>query len=156
MSELFDAKPIEILLVEDSPTDVLLTREALEFSKLRNNLHVVTDGVEAMSYLHREGEYADRLRPDLMLLDWNLPRKSGGEVLAQVKADADLRFIPVVVLTTSQAEEDIVKAYSNYANCYITKPVDFNKFVEVIKSIEDFWLMVVRLPKSETPERENA
>jgi two-component system response regulator len=139
-------RPIEILLVEDSPTDILLAREALEYSKLLNNLHVVTDGVQAMAFLRREGEYSHALRPDLVLLDLNLPRKDGREVLAEIKSDESLKFIPVVILTTSQDEKDVVAAYGSYANCYISKPVDFNQFVEVIKSIENFWLMVVTLP----------
>jgi two-component system response regulator len=139
-------RPIEILLVEDSPTDVLLAREALEYSKLLNNLHVVSDGVQAMDFLRREGEYSQAPRPDLVLLDLNLPRKDGREVLAEIKADETLKLIPVVILTTSHDEKDVAAAYGSYANCYITKPVDFNQFVEVIKSIENFWLMVVTLP----------
>lgn len=141
-----NVRPIEILLVEDSPTDVLLAREALEYSKLINNLHVVEDGVKAMEFLHRVGQYSEMPRPDLVLLDLNLPRKDGREVLAEIKGDESLKLIPVVILTTSQDESDIMAAYGNYANCYISKPVDFNQFVDVIKSVENFWLMVVTLP----------
>ena len=139
-------RPIEILLIEDSPTDVLLAREALEYSRLLNNLHVVADGVQAMEFLRREGEYSHAPRPDLVLLDLNLPRKDGREVLAEIKGDENLKLIPVVILTTSQDEKDVMAAYGSHANCYISKPVDFNQFVEVIKSIENFWLMVVTLP----------
>jgi chemotaxis family two-component system response regulator Rcp1 len=138
--------PVEILLVEDSPGDVRLTIEALKDAKVRNNLHVAEDGVEAMAFLRREGEYADAPRPDVILLDLNLPKKDGREVLAEVKADADLKRIPVVVLTVSQAEEDILKTYNLHANCYITKPVDLDQFLTVVRSIEDFWLTIVRLP----------
>jgi two-component system response regulator len=141
-----NVRPIEILLVEDSPTDVLLAREALEYSKLINNLHVVEDGVKAMEFLHRVGQYSEMPRPDLVLLDLNLPRKDGREVLAEIKGDESLKLIPVVILTTSQDESDIMAAYGNYANCYISKPVDFNQFVDVVKSVENFWLMVVTLP----------
>lgn len=138
--------PIEILLVEDSPGDVRLAQEALKEAKIQNVLNVVEDGVEALDYLHNRGKYKDALRPDLVLLDLNLPRKDGREVLAEIKTDPELRQIPVVVLTTSRAEEDIIKAYSHYANCYITKPVDFQQFIKIVKSIEDFWLTVVKLP----------
>jgi CheY-like chemotaxis protein len=138
--------PVEILLVEDNPGDVRLTREALRDGKVRNNLNVVDDGVKALAYLRREGEYANVRRPDLILLDLNLPRMSGREVLTEIKGDPDLRSIPVVVLTTSQAEQDIVKAYELNANCYVTKPVDLDQFINVVKSIEDFWLTIVRLP----------
>jgi chemotaxis family two-component system response regulator Rcp1 len=138
--------PVEILLVEDSPGDVRLTIEALKDAKVRNSLHVAEDGVEAMAFLRREGEYADAPRPDVILLDLNLPKKDGREVLAEVKADADLKRIPVVVLTVSQAEEDILKTYNLHANCYITKPVDLDQFLTVVRSIEDFWLTIVRLP----------
>jgi two-component system, chemotaxis family, response regulator Rcp1 len=140
-------QPIEILLVEDSPADVDLTREALEDAKVRNNLHVVSDGVEALAFLRREGDYADSPRPDLILLDLNLPKKDGREVLGEIKADPVLRRIPVVILTTSEAEQDIVRSYDLHANCYVTKPVDLDQFITVVRSIEDFWLAIVRLPQ---------
>ncbi len=140
--------PIEMLLVEDNPDDVDLTIEALEDTKIANRLHVVTDGVAALSFLHREGKYAQAPRPALILLDLNLPKKDGREVLADIKADPVLRRIPVVVLTTSSAEEDIKRVYDMHANCYITKPVDFEQFVQVIHAIENFWLTVVQLPTS--------
>jgi CheY-like chemotaxis protein len=143
-------KPIEILLVEDNPGDVRLTMEALKENKVSNNLHVVNDGVEAMKFLHREETYSDGPRPDLILLDLNLPKKDGREVLAEIKNDDSLRRIPVVVLTTSQAEEDVSKAYDLYANCYVTKPVDLEKFIIVVKSIEDFWVTIVKLPPDGT------
>jgi CheY-like chemotaxis protein len=139
-------KPIEILLVEDNPADVRLTQEALKEGKVRNNLFVARDGVEAIEFLRREGPHANATKPDLILLDLNLPRKDGREVLAEIKNDDTLRTIPVVVLTTSSAEADILKSYNLHANCYITKPVDLEQFVQVIKSIDDFWLTVVRLP----------
>jgi len=142
----FQGKVIDILLVEDNPGDVVLAQEALKESKVRNKLFVVDDGVEAMAFLRKEGKYAGASRPDLILLDLNLPRKSGREVLAEVKIDEDLKRIPVVVLTVSKAEEDIIKCYNHHANCYITKPLDFNQFMEVTKSIEEFWLTIVRLP----------
>ena len=142
-------RPINILLVEDSPTDVLITREALESAKVINNLQVAEDGVEALAILRREGRYAQTPRPDLILLDLNLPRKNGQEVLQEVKNDPNLKMIPVVVLTTSKAEEDVLKAYGHHANCYITKPVDFVEFAGVIKSIERFWFAVVTLPEAE-------
>jgi len=138
--------PIEILLVEDNPGDIRLTREALRDGKIYNNLYVVRDGVEAMSFLRKTGQYTCAPRPDLILLDLNLPRKNGHEVLAEVKTDENLRRIPVVILTTSQAEEDIIKTYDLHVNCYITKPVDLDQFVKIVKSIEDFWLTIVRLP----------
>jgi chemotaxis family two-component system response regulator Rcp1 len=137
---------VEVLLVEDNPGDVLLTREALREGKVRNNLSVVDDGVKALAYLRREGEYANATRPDLVLLDLNLPRMSGREVLEQIKADPQLRNIPVVILTSSQAEQDILRAYDLHANCYVTKPVDLDQFISVVRSIEDFWLTIVRLP----------
>ena len=140
------AKPVEILLVEDSPGDVDLTREALADSKLVNRLHVVEDGEEAMAFLRQQGRHADAVRPDVVLLDLNLPRKDGREVLEEIKADDDLKTIPVVVLTTSRADEDIVRTYKLHANCYITKPVDVHQFFAVVKSVEDFWLTVVKLP----------
>ena len=138
--------PIEILLVEDSPADVDLTREALEDAKVHNSLHVASDGVEALAFLRREGRYADAPHPDLILLDLNLPKKDGREVLAEIKADPLLRRIPVVVLTTSEAEQDILQSYDLHANCYVTKPVDLDAFIHVVRSIEDFWLAIVRLP----------
>jgi two-component system, chemotaxis family, response regulator Rcp1 len=140
------ARPIEILLVEDNPGDVRLTKEALREGKVANNLSVAVDGVEALAFLRREGPHANAARPDLVLLDLNLPRKDGREVLAEIKQDVDLRRIPVVVLTTSKAEEDILKTYDLHANCYIAKPVDLEQFIRVVKSIDDFWLTVVRLP----------
>jgi len=140
------ARAVEVLLVEDNPGDVDLTREAFKEAKLRNRMSVVSDGEAAMDFLRRRGKYADAPRPDVVLLDLNLPRKDGREVLEEIKSDDHLKRIPVVVLTTSRAEEDILRAYQNHANCYITKPVDFQRFMEVVKSIEDFWLTVVRLP----------
>jgi chemotaxis family two-component system response regulator Rcp1 len=138
--------PAEILLVEDNPGDVRLTMVALEEAKVLNTLHVAKDGVEAMAFLRREAENANAPRPDLILLDLNLPRKDGREVLAEIKADDDLKSIPVVVLTTSEAEEDILKSYNLHANCYIVKPVDLDQFIEVVKTLQGFWLMVVKLP----------
>ncbi|MDQ7839300.1 MAG: response regulator [Thermodesulfobacteriota bacterium] len=148
MNDMDTGKPIEILLVEDSPGDVRLTREALKESKVRNNLHVAIDGVEAMAFLRREGKYANAPKPDLILLDLNLPKKDGREVLAEIKSDEHLRSIPVVILTTSQAEEDILRTYNLHANCYITKPVNFDRFVEVVRRIENFWLTIVKLPRT--------
>ena len=139
-------RPIDILIAEDSPTDYLLAKEALDFSKLCNNLHHVEDGVEAMAFLRREGKYADAPRPDLILLDLNMPRKDGREVLQEIKDDEKLRLIPVVVLTTSENEADVLKAYGLHCNCYIVKPVDFNKFADVVGTIEYFWFAVVKLP----------
>jgi chemotaxis family two-component system response regulator Rcp1 len=139
-------RPIEILLVEDSAADVRLTKEALKEAKVRNVLNVVDDGVKAMEYLQQKGNYADATRPDLILLDLNLPRKGGREVLEEIKIDPNLKRIPVVILTVSRAEEDVLHSYNLHANCYITKPVDFPKFMDVIKSIEDFWLTIVKLP----------
>jgi two-component system, chemotaxis family, response regulator Rcp1 len=139
-------RPIEILLVEDNPGDVRLTVEGLNEGKVRNNMHVAKDGVEALAFLRAEGQYADAVRPDLILLDLNLPRKDGREVLADIKADPNLKTIPVVVLTTSRAEQDVLHSYELQANCYITKPVDLEQFIHVVKSIEDFWLTVVTLP----------
>ena len=139
-------RPVEILLVEDNPGDVRLTREALREGKVHNNLAVASDGVEAVRYLRREGEHAGAVRPDLILLDLNLPRMDGREVLAEIKADPALRHIPVVVLTSSQAEEDIARAYHLHANCYVTKPVDLDQFIHVVESIEDFWFTIVKLP----------
>ncbi len=140
-------KPVEILLVEDNPGDVRLTEEALREGKVRNNLHVARDGVEAIEFLRRRGKFVNAVRPDLVLLDLNLPRRDGREVLAEIKDDPELKSIPVVVLTTSSAETDILRSYSLHANCYITKPVDLEQFVRVVRSIDEFWLTVVRLPK---------
>jgi CheY-like chemotaxis protein len=139
-------QPIEVLLVEDDPGDVLLIREAFEFNKVHNNLNVVNDGEQALAYLRGDGEYAGAPRPDLVLLDLNLPRKDGREVLAEVKNDERLRTIPVVVLTTSEAEEDVLKSYELHANAYVTKPVDFERFVAIVRQIDDFFVSVVRLP----------
>jgi CheY-like chemotaxis protein len=138
--------PIEILLVEDNPGDVRLTLEAFREGKVRNTLHVTRDGVEAMAFLRQEGEYADAPRPDIILLDLNLPRKDGREVLAEIKVSEELRRIPVVILTTSSAEEDVLRTYDLHANCYITKPVDLDQFIRVIRSIKQFWLTIVKLP----------
>ena len=140
------AEPVEILLAEDNPGDAKLTRKALEQGKVINNLHVVTDGVDAMAYLRQEGEYADKPRPDLVLLDLNMPRKDGREVLQDIKSDEDLRRIPVVVMTSSEAEEDIVQSYDLHANAYVTKPIDFDGFLDVVGGLEDFWLSVVKMP----------
>jgi CheY-like chemotaxis protein len=145
-----NVKPIELLLVEDSEPDVRLTQEALREAKVKNRLWVVDDGVEALDFLRRQGPYADAPRPDLILLDLNLPRKDGRQVLEEIKNDSSLKLIPVVILTTSKSEEDVLRAYQLHANCYITKPVDFNRFMEVVRSIEDFWLTVVRLPDEST------
>ena len=139
-------EPIEILLVEDSPDDAALTIDALRDGRVQNRVAVVEDGVEAMAYLRRDGPYADVPRPDLILLDLNLPRKNGREVLAEVKQDPDLRRIPVVVMTSSDDEKDILAAYNLYVNCYVTKPVDLDQFIKVVKTIEHFWLSVVKLP----------
>lgn len=140
------ARPIEILLVEDNYGDVRLTQEALREGKVSNNLSVAVDGVQALEFLRRQGEFSGAARPDLVLLDLNLPKKDGREVLAEIKADEELRRIPVVVLTTSKAEEDVLRSYNLHANCYISKPVDLDQFIRVVKSIDDFWLTVVRLP----------
>lgn len=142
-----DTVPIEVLLVEDNVGDVRLTREALRDAKVRNNLHVVPDGVEAMAFLRREGQYAGLPRPDLVLLDLNLPKKGGLEVLEEIKTDAALQHIPVVILTTSQAEHDIVQSYRHRANAYVTKPVDLEQFLKVVGSIEQFWLEIVKLSR---------
>lgn len=139
-------RPIEILLVEDNPGDARLAIEALKDAKVRNNMSIVEDGVEAMDFLHRKGQYADAPRPDVILLDLNLPKKDGREVLSEIKDDESLRRIPVVVLTVSKAEEDILKSYNLHANCFITKPLDLDQFLEVVKSIEAFWLSIVTLP----------
>ena len=144
-----NGEPVEILLVEDNAGDVRLTLEALKEGKVRNNVHVAVDGVEAIAFLRRTGHYAEVPRPDLILLDLNLPKKDGREVLADVKTDPSLKRIPVVVLTTSEAEQDILKSYNLHANCYITKPVDLEKFLGVVRSLEDFWLTIVKLPSGE-------
>jgi two-component system, chemotaxis family, response regulator Rcp1 len=147
MSDKAIHKIIDILLVDDSPADVLLTREALSEAKLLNTIHVAEDGVEAMEFLHKTGKYIAAPRPELILLDLNLPRKNGREVLAEIKSDENLKSIPVVVLTTSSAEEDILKSYNLHANCYVVKPVEFNNFVKAIQSIRHFWFSVVSLPQ---------
>jgi CheY-like chemotaxis protein len=139
--------PVEILLVEDNPGDVDLTVEALKEGRIANHLNVVDDGVEALAYLRRQGRYREAVRPDLILLDLNLPKMDGREVLSAIKSDPSLKTIPVVVLTTSEAEQDIVKSYELHANCYVTKPVDLSQFIKVVRSIDDFWLTVVRLPR---------
>ncbi len=139
-------QPIEILMVEDNPGDVRLTQEALHEAKVRNNVHIVTDGVEALAFLRRQGRYASVPRPDVILLDLNLPKKDGREVLAEIKADLNLLRIPVVVLTSSEAEEDVLKAYNLHANAYITKPVGLEQFMDVVRQIEGFWLEIVKLP----------
>jgi len=139
-------RAIEILLVEDNPGDVRLTIEGLNEGKVRNNLHVARDGVEALEFLRHEAGFRDSIRPDLILLDLNLPRMDGREVLAEIKSDPDLKTIPVVVLTTSRAEQDVLHSYELQANCYVTKPVDLEQFITVVKSIEDFWLTIVTLP----------
>jgi CheY-like chemotaxis protein len=141
-------KPIDVLLVEDDPGDTLMIKEAFEDNKVRNRLNCVADGVEALAFLRREGEFAEAPRPDLILLDLNLPRKDGREVLEEIKADPELRTIPVVVLTTSEAEEDILRSYSLHANAYVTKPVDFERFIAVVRQIDEFFVEVVRLPRS--------
>jgi chemotaxis family two-component system response regulator Rcp1 len=137
---------INILLVEDNPGDIRLTKEVLKEGKIRNTLSVITDGEEALLFLKKKGKYADIQLPDIILLDLNLPKKDGREVLAEIKEDPDLLRIPVIVLTTSSAEKDILSMYGHHANCYITKPVDFDQFINVIRSIEDFWLSIVKLP----------
>jgi len=146
MSQGLISSAVEILLIEDSPVDVMMTREALAYNKVLNPLKVAEDGVVAMQYLRREGPYADVERPGLIILDLNLPRKNGREVLQEIKEDPELKTIPVVILTTSKSEEDIVKSYGLHANCYISKPVDFNKFLEVIRVLNSFWFCVVALP----------
>ena len=140
------ALPIEILLVEDNPGDIRLTTEALKEQKVLNNLHVVTDGEEALAFLRRQGQYAKAVRPDLILLDLNLPKKDGREVLKEIKTDDGLKSIPVVVLTVSKSEEDIMKSYDLHANCYISKPVDLIQFMKVTKSVQEFWFTIVKLP----------
>lgn len=146
MTSVNSGRPINILLVEDNPGDARLTMEALRDAKVRNELSVVADGVEAMAFLRRENGYGDAPRPDLILLDLNLPRKDGRQVLEEIKQDAGLQRIPVAVLTTSQAEKDILTSYNLHANCYITKPVDLDEFIRVVKGVEEFWLSIVKLP----------
>jgi CheY-like chemotaxis protein len=146
MSTLEPTQPIDVLLVEDDDGDVLLIREAFDHNKVYNKLSVVSDGVEALEFLRGQGKHAGAERPDLILLDLNLPRKDGREVLAEIKGDDALRTIPVVVLTTSQTEEDVLRSYDLHANAYVTKPVDFNRFVEVVRQIDDFFVSVVKLP----------
>jgi chemotaxis family two-component system response regulator Rcp1 len=146
MNDMCTVHPIEILMVEDNPGDVRLAQEALKDAKVSNTLHVVEDGVAALDFLYRRGVYSGAPRPDLILLDLNLPRKNGREVLAEIKQDAQLKTIPVVILTTSQAEQDVLRAYSLHANCYITKPVDFIQFTRIVRTIEEFWLTIVALP----------
>jgi len=146
MADSTRSSPVEILLVEDNPGDVRLTREALKEGKVYSNLHWAKDGVEALEFLRRQGKFADVPRPDIILLDLNLPRKDGREVLFEIKNDDDLKRIPVVILTTSKAEEDVLRSYELHANCYVTKPVDLEKFIVVVQSIDRFWLTVVTLP----------
>lgn len=141
-----EVTPIEVLLVEDDPGDVLMTREALADHKVNNRLNVVSDGEEAIAYLRRQGRFSDAVRPDLVLLDLNLPRRDGREVLAEIKNDEDLHQIPVVVLTTSSADEDILRSYQLHANAYVTKPVDFDRFISIVRRIDDFFVSVVKLP----------
>ena len=148
MTQPFEAeREIQVLLVEDDPGDVLMTREAFEDYKVHNQLHVVNDGEQAMAFLRQEGEYAGLPRPDLVLLDLNLPRMDGRQVLEAIKSDPDLSSIPVVVLTTSEAEDDVLRSYSLHANAYVTKPVDFERFINVVRQIDDFFVKVVRLPR---------
>jgi CheY-like chemotaxis protein len=148
MTEDADYQMVDVLLVEDDAGDVLMTREAFEHYKIRNTLHVVTDGEQALQFVRREGDFAGAPRPGLIMLDLNLPRRDGLEVLSEIKADPELKLIPVVVLTTSQAEEDIVRSYALHANAYVTKPVDFERFIEVIRQIDNFFITVVKLPHS--------
>lgn len=149
MDNLITFKPIDILLVEDNPGDARLAREALKDSKMKNNLYIVGDGVEGWDFLNRTEKYADVPRPDLILLDLNMPRKDGRELLGDIKSDDRFKRIPVVILTMSSAEEDILKSYNLHANCFITKPIDLDQFIKVVQSIEDFWFTIVRLPHSD-------
>lgn len=149
MNSQMNGRPIEILLVDDNPGDVRLTVEALRDGKVQNTLHVARDGVEAIAFLRREGKYADAPHPGLILLDLNLPKKDGTQVLAEIKEDPALKHIPVVILTGSKAGEDIIKAYNLHANCYVTKPIDLEQFITVVQSITDFWLTIVKLPTGE-------
>lgn len=146
MDKYLKSKPIEILLVEDNPADIRLTQEIFKDCRVLNNLHVAKDGIEALDFLRKQGNFKDTPMPDIILLDLNLPKKDGREVLAEIKNDTELRSIPVIVLTTSEAEQDIVRSWNLGANCYITKPVDLNQFIRVVHSIEDFWLTIVKLP----------
>ena len=139
-------RPVEILLVDDNPGDIRLTQEALKDGKVLNNLHVAEDGLEALEFLRKKGEFKDEITPDLILLDLNLPKRNGREVLSEIKGDELLKHIPVVILTISRAEEDIIKSYELHANCYITKPVDMNQFIKIVRSIENFWFSIVKLP----------
>lgn len=141
-------RPADFLLVEDNPGDVRLTQEALKSHKVQNNLHVATDGEEAMAFLRRQGKYGNAPRPDIILLDLNLPKKDGREVLAEIKSDPSLKTIPVVVITSSEAEQDVVKSYNLNANCYVTKPVNLDQFIKVVQSINDFWITIVKLPSN--------
>jgi chemotaxis family two-component system response regulator Rcp1 len=149
MSNYKSTNPINILLVEDNPADIRLTQEVFKEGRIRNTLNVVMDGEEAMIYLRKLGKYSQAETPDLVLLDLNLPKKDGRSVLADIKADPVLKFIPVIILTTSAAEQDILNTYANHANCYIMKPVDLAQFINVVRSIEEFWLTIVKLPKKE-------
>ena len=142
-----ETRPVEIMLLEDNPGDVRLTMEALKEAKVSNNLNIVIDGEEAMAFLRKEGKFSNAPKPDLILLDLNVPKKDGREVLKEIKADKNFRFIPVVILTSSQVDEDIINAYDQHANCYITKPVDLDQFMKIVASIEEFWLTIVKLPK---------
>ena len=151
-TRLAQREPIDILLVEDNPGDVRLTEEAFKEGRIENTLYVVNDGVEALDFVHQRGDYAEAPRPDMILLDLNLPRKNGDEVLEELKGDDDLKCIPVVILTSSTAEEDIVKSYDLYANAYLTKPVDPDAFIEAVRSFEQFWFTVVRLPPTDGDE----
>jgi two-component system response regulator len=146
MNEVFAETPVVILMAEDNPTDVLIAREGLASAKMPNTLHVVDDGIEIMAFLRRQGRHAGAPRPDLILLDLNMPRKNGQEVLAEIKADDALKSIPVIIFTTSKSRDDIEKAYGLHANCYISKPVDFDEFTNVVQMIQDFWVSVVTLP----------
>jgi CheY-like chemotaxis protein len=149
MTDKSNGRPIDILLVEDNPADVRLTVEAFKDGKIANRLHVTRDGVEATNFLHRLPPYPDAIRPDLILLDLNLPRKNGREVLAEIKQAPALRQIPVVVLTTSKADEDVIRSYDLHANCYISKPIDFERLIQIVRAIENFWISVVKLPPKE-------
>ncbi len=149
IAQKIETRPVDILLVEDNPGDVRLTKEALKDAKVLNEIYVARDGVEAMQFVHREGSFANAPMPDLILLDLNLPKKDGREVLAEIKKDPKLQHIPVVVLTTSKADEDIIKTYNLHANAYITKPVDLNRFVEIMHALEQFWFTIVKLPPKE-------
>ena len=146
MNSVGTERPVIILMVEDNPTDVLIAKEGLSGARMLNTLHIADDGIEAMDFLHRRGKFPSAPRPDMIILDLNMPRKNGQEVLAEIKADSDLRDIPVIILTTSKSREDISKAYGLFANCYISKPVDFDEFTKVVQTIQDFWFTVVTLP----------